>query len=116
MKWLFLSIFPLVGIGMVFQVMWSIHFDRIIRHLHATNHALWVRLGEPCGHFWVPAESRKNLIDAGMARASLRTEELVALDLGGHLAQEKERLKFYGLLARLSYVIGLLLLAAFVLG
>jgi len=116
-KWLFIS-FLLEALSGAACLIWTfVLFDRILRRMHAENHAEWEKLGKPIGFFWVPAELRQpnpiSLLRPSMARAALFGSFGKSSDAFSASATETDysKFRFAALLGRICFAAALLSVA-----
>ncbi|MCF7786040.1 MAG: hypothetical protein K9N47_07955 [Prosthecobacter sp.] len=56
--------------GGVFMVLSFVAFDRLLRQVWAESEEAWIKLGRPCGFFWVPPGT-SGVTKAGLVRSGL---------------------------------------------
>ncbi|MFC5457198.1 hypothetical protein [Prosthecobacter fluviatilis] len=66
----FVSAFASLFVGGVFTVLSFVAFDRLLRQVWAESEDEWMKLGKPCGFFWVPHGTRVGFM-TGFVRSGL---------------------------------------------
>lgn len=66
----FLAAYACMLAGGVFAVLSFVAFDRLLRRVWADSEEAWMKLGKPCGFFWVPRGARSGFT-TGFVRSSL---------------------------------------------
>ena len=96
--------------GGVFTVLSFVAFDRLLRRVWADSEEAWVKLGKPCGFFWVPRGARSGFL-TGFVRSGLyETWAAVGEEPFAGCAEGLGKLRRYKRMAGWCHAVGALLL------
>ncbi len=96
--------------GCVYTLLSYASFDRVLRLVCAESEEAWIKLGKPCGFFWVPPGTRVGFM-TGFVRSGLYEKWATGADepFAGS-TEDIAKLKRYRRIAGWCHAIGALLL------
>lgn len=102
--------------GFVFGTLSFAAFDRLLRRVWAESEEAWIKLGKPCGFFWVPRGTRVGFMTS-FVRGDLYEKWAAMGEVpAAGCANDLGKLRRYRRIARWCFAAWVLLLLSFLAG